>query len=314
MNEADYEKLVKEYEKIAKKADKPLLTFDDLVSSRLDLKKVLPPDTEEKRFKEAVRDVRYYESEMGIYLAFKNRDVEMLNNALYVAAQATQISNISQPGADHGYYGMNITPLILAANIPERINKLLKKEYGLSSAVQTGPILANLLMAIWFEDEELKTKAFEKAQKKLAQKITDYERGFINCYTSILQKDIDGVNNGLVDLCRGIYSFRGMDSFSKGFCIAAHAVYNLSHWAYGGELENSIKIPDEPNFCQELVQYQKEHGYKHGRVFNTYPPELDEFNKVMQCEPPEMHLIQDGRNRYIDTKRYLNDVLQILLA
>lgn len=316
MNEKDCRKLIKEYEKAAEKKDFPLYSFADLAEYRLKIKRAFPPENDEQKYKACLGEIGRHEAETCLYAAFRNRDMEMLNNALYVSAHVKQISNIRNPGIDHGYYGMNIIPDILAANIPDRISLLLKKEYGLSGASKTGPVLADLFMAVWFEDEELKSAALEKARKKLSQKITEYERGFIRCYAAILQNDTDGINDGLRELCRGIRTsgIPGKDFLSKGFCIEAHAVYNLSHQAFGGQLRDGIRIPDEPNFCQDLAVYQKNHGFMPGKVFNVYPPELDEYNKVLHCMPPAMHLRQEGRQRYLDTERFMNDVLKELMG
>ncbi len=321
MVEADYRKLVKEFEKLNADNSWYYLSFSDYVAflEEWTLKQEKKKELPTKRARIINVLVHSKAENLGAtsyYEAFKNRDIETLDNALYETAHLLQMTNIWSPGADHGYYGLNITPELLAANMPNRIEKLLPKENGLSSGAYSGAVIANLLMAIWYDDAALKKQAVERAQIKLTRKLTGYERGMINCYLAILQKDVDGLNDGLGELCKGWRKnmWFGMNPFNRGFCVPAHAAFNLAHLAYGRQLGDDVKMPKEANFCQDLAVYQKERGFKHGEVYHIYPPILNELNELMRFEPPTMHLLVVGKERYIDTKRFENDVVEGLMA
>ncbi len=85
--------------------------------------------------------------------------------SLFETAHIMQISNISATGTAHGFYGMNITPNLLAANMMERIRVILPKENGLGSYSFSGTHIANLLMSIIYKDFEFKEKALALSGK-----------------------------------------------------------------------------------------------------------------------------------------------------
>lgn len=51
--------------------------------------------------------------------------------AAYETAHLEQIGNISDTGTDHGFYGMRITPNLMAANMFDRLKLVLPEENGL---------------------------------------------------------------------------------------------------------------------------------------------------------------------------------------
>ena len=164
MDKNDYKVLITEYEKLnIERPDMYPLSFDEYVAGLKDSfsKTNYLNAPKEKQIKVTLLWMRAGCPLMKYYNVFKTQDIELLNNALYETAHLMQISNISGTGTDHGFYGMNITPNLLAANMMERIKLVLPKENGLGNYSFSGTHIANLLMAVIYEDFEIKEKALE---------------------------------------------------------------------------------------------------------------------------------------------------------
>ena len=323
MNDKDYKKLVKDYEKLhSTRPDLYILDYKDGFLSRNE--KVKNEKFLQRSEEEKIRTLLawlglnsgYYK--FKYYEAFKNRDMAMLDNALYETAIIEHLDCVTDPGYDHAFFAFRVIPQILAANIPERIEKLIPLENGpANNGYSAGPCIVNLLMAIWCENEELRGIAMEQAEKFLNRKITLLEKGFIDSYLGFLKKNPQMINEGLVELCQGGKKNRDSteDAFTRGFCVEAHGMYNLAHWAYNGELEKDIVMPDEPNFCQDLANYQMDRGYKHGDLYSEYPENLEIYNTILKANPPVMHLTPPVRKKSnLDAKRFETELIEEIIS
>ena len=320
MNEKDYAKLVKEYEKLhAAEPEEYIMDMNEEFEGLLEF-----VDDEFRSFsmeKQIEIMIKWIDMEstrqFKYYTAFKNRSMEMLDNVIYESALEEHVNCILSPGNDHAYFVFNVLPEILAANLPERVERIVPLENGAANnGFQACACIINLFMAIWYRDEELKAIAMAEAEKWLSKKITLQEKAYIDCYLGFLNKDPQAINSGLIEICQGGRKDRDINAnaFTKGFCIPAHAVYNLAHWAYGGELEKDIVMPDEANFCQDLAKYQKERGFKHGERFTVYPEELKMYDAILTAEPPVMHLGEPYRKKkMLDNERFAKELYADIL-
>lgn len=314
-----YEALIKEYEKMnIEQPGKYPLTFDECVNG---LKTLFSKENyinapKEKQIKIALLLMKNSYPLMKYYNAFKSCNMELLNNALFETAQLMQISNITSPGTDHGYYGMNITQNLLAANMMERIKLVLPEENGLSTGIYSGAHIANLLMAIIYDNLKFKERALVLSEKELTKKIPEHVKCWIKCMRAILLKDCEQFNEQLTLFCENYTKSKeyGMNNFNRKFCVEAHGIYNLAMWAYNGELKNNIAIPQVSNFCKDLAEFQEKNNFSMGRIVYIYPDNMDIFNKLLFCEPPKMFLKTDGKERVIDVDRFAQDIMKIILG
>ena len=313
MDDNDYKALLAEYEKLnMDRPDMYPLTFeeytDGLVSSFSNPKYMDAPI--EKQVKLALLFMNQGRPLMKYYNAFKAQDMVLLNNALFETAHLMQISNILATGTDHGFYGMNITPNLLAANMMEQVRLVLPEENGLGNYSFSGTHIANLLMAVMYKDFEYKEEALAQSEKELSKEIPEYLKCWIKCMREILLKDFVQFNEQLPAFCKAYMKCKefGMNGFSRRFCVEAHGLYNLAIWAYDGELREHIAMPQVSNFCQELALYQEEIGYSAGRIVHVYPESMDICNRLMYCEPPRMFLTNEGKMRKIDVERFAQDI------
>lgn len=312
MQDKDYQKLIKEYEKLNESEPELYpLTHEEKFA---DLKKWFSDErftslTKEKLVEVSITFMGDDYALMRYYKAFKSRDMEYMNDALFETAHLEQVGNIHSPDSDHGYYGLNITPHLLAANMFDRLGLVLPEENGLGNYSFIGTHIANLLMGILYDNGELRKNAVIRAEKELGKKKPEYLKLHIECMLAILRQDPETFNSKLREYCDASTKAKtfGMNAFNKGFCIEAHGLFNLAKWAFGGQMKDKIDMPDSKNFCQDLAQWQQDNGCKQGTVRTMYPEELDIFNKILSSKPVRMHLKKAGRELHIDTDRYFQD-------
>ena len=314
MDNNDYKILIKEYEKLnTDRPDMYPLSFNEYIERLANSfsKPNYQAASKEKQFKVALLWMRDGGALMKYYNAFKIQDMALLNNALFETAHIMQITNISSPGTDHGFYGMNITPNLLAANMMDRIKLILPVGNGLGNYSFSGTHIANLLMTVIYNDFEFKEQALALSEKELNKKIPEYIKCWIRCMRAVVLKDCDMFNEQLAAFCKAYMNCKefGMNGFNRRFCVEAHGLYNLAIWAYGGELKGHIEIPSATNFCQELALFQEQNNYSTGGIVHIYPESMDICNKIMRCEPPNMFLKNDGKKRIIDVERFAQDVV-----
>lgn len=313
MNSNDYKVLIKEYEKLnIERPDMYPLSFGEYIDGMKgnSIWENCLNAPREKQIKIILLWMRQGRPLMKYYSAFIANDMELLNNALFETAHLMQISNVSGTGADHGFYGMNITPNLLAANMMERIKLVLPEENGLGNDSFSGTHIANLLMAIIYNNPEFKEKASLLSEKELNKKIPEYLKCWIKCMRAILMKECEQFNEQLEAFCKNYMKCKefGMNNFNRRFCVEAHGMYNLAIWAYDGELKKSITMPQASNFCQDLAIFQKEKNFSAGEIVHIYPDSMNLCNQLMYCEPPKMFLKGEGKKRVIDVDRFVQDI------
>lgn len=177
MDDNDYKALLAEYEKLnMDRPDMYPLTFeeytDGLVSSFSNPKYMDAPI--EKQVKLALLFMNQGRPLMKYYNAFKAQDMVLLNNALFETAHLMQISNISATGTDHGFYGMNITPNLLAAFCKAYMKC---KEFGMNGFSRRFCVEAHGLynLAIWAYDGELREHIAMPQVSNFCQELTLYQ-------------------------------------------------------------------------------------------------------------------------------------------
>ncbi len=313
MNDKDYQKLIEEYEKLHnERADMyPLSVEETYTLRRKEIEMVAKKDSDyATKMKALLAMADDGDPLLKLYLAFKKQDMEYLNDMLYENAQMEQICQVMSPGTDHVFFSYNVLPALLAANLPERVELILPEENGLVNHPVSGAVIINLFMGIWYQNQDFINAGLEQADKKLGQKINGFEKAYISCLKDIALKDTEALGTDLDELCKCHAKRKdfGMTAFKKGFCTEAHAIYNLLHWVYNGELEDKVTMPKEKNFCQELALWQKDHDHQHGKVVTQYPDDLDIFNKMLYCELPKMGLVTVDKKRFIDVDKYAKDI------
>lgn len=316
MKNEDYEILRKAYEQLnGERPDIYVGAFEEQVTrlEMLFLKDRFIQMPKDKKAATAIVWLGDGDAMMKYYQAFKVHDMELLNDVLFETAQLLQIGNIMSPDTDHGYFGMKVTPNLMAANLMDRIKLLLPEENGIAACSYVGASIANLLMAILYDNVELKSDALKIAETELNKKNKKYCKLYIECMKAILQCDYETFNEKINLFCKAYMGVKeyGFNDFNRRFCIEAHGMYNLAKYAFDGAMRDKIALPAADNFCQELAVWQEEHNFCIGKIHYVYPEKLDFYNRLMHSTPVQMHLIKKGRKNYIDTDRYLEDIISV---
>lgn len=257
---------------------------------------------------------------LGIYQAFKRNDMCLLNDVIYQSACIKQISNISAWGGDHSYFSFHTLPEILASNSVSRISLLVPPKLGLcKNGHRIAKAKMNLIMALWYPDEEFIHEAQKNAEDVLKTKLALSDKASISYLLSLLNEDTAAASQYLNQFCAGKKKSQeyGETKFTRAFCIEAHGLFNLAHYVKNGELENNIKMPEQSNFSQDLAQWQQNNHYPQGSLFLSYPQPLDIVNILLSVTPPVNSLYQPyknekGRGKFdwcIDTETYKASVI-----
>jgi hypothetical protein len=314
VQDKEYKVLINEYEKLnTSRSDIYILSFEEQVSR---LEKLFAMDKfvsapRDKQIAVGLKWIKDGDSLMKYYCAFKSRDMNYLNDVLFETAHFLQMGDITSPGCDHGYHGMRITPNLLAANMMDRIKLLLPQELGISTYSFVGASIANILMAIMYDNRELKKDAEVIATKELKKKNPTYCQLHVECMLAILNQDYETFNYKINDYCNSYLKAKDFEfnAFNRRFCIEAHGMYNLARYAFDSVMKDKIAMPVAGNFCQELAMWQNEHGNAVGKTHHIYPESLDFYNRLVKAKPGQMYLIKEGKNLYIDTNKYLKDII-----
>lgn len=314
MNDKDYKKLIKEYEKLnASKSDIYPLSYDDCIERyrRLFWDERYIDATNEKKIKLAIILLKDDFHLLKYYLAFVDRDMQKLNDAIYETAHLNQISNILSTSTDHGFYGLRITPELMACNLFDRLHFVLPCENKLSMGRYIGAAITNILMGILYPENYSTDVVKTMANKNLSKKNPEYYKLHIECMIAILEKNAEDFNEKINLYCEAYKKNKefDMNPFNRGFCIEAHGMYNLARWAYEGAMKDDIVMPIATNFCQELAEWQEAHDDTSGSILYSLPEDLSIINQLKCCRPVQMNLIIRGKELIIDTDRFLQDLI-----
>ncbi|MCF0144456.1 MAG: hypothetical protein HUJ79_05065, partial [Firmicutes bacterium] len=284
MEEKDYNRLIKEYEKLNKaRPDIYKLSYNEQIESleRCLQKYPFTDETKEREIEVLLKWIRNDRSLAKYYKAFCDRDMAYLNDVLYETGHILQLGDVLADDIDHGIFGWRVTPELMAANMFDRLPLLLPYENGLATYNFVTTSIANLLIAIIHEDTGFAKEAKQQAMKELGKKNPEYVKLRIECMMAILDQDPDTFNEKIGPFCKAWMKGQewGMNAFTKGFCVEAHGMYNLAKWAYGGVMKDQIRMPDEKNFCQDLALWQEEHGCMPGKTRHYFPESIDIYNK-----------------------------------
>lgn len=316
MEEKDYQDYIEEYKKLDKSTGSEVywFSFDDEIAYLRERMKVIAASNQpaDKKVSVAIKTMQLERRMlMNYYKAFSDRNIEFLNDVLFENAHLLQMRQISDPGCDHGVFGMRVSTNLLAANLFEDVKKLLPFENGIAKYSPIGTSIANLLMAVLYDNREFTKEAVDFAKKALGKKAAQYDKLHVECMLAIVEKDYEAFNEKLELYCK---AFKKNNDFfliqlGKRFVIEAHGLYNLAKWAYAGEMKEKIVIPVADNFCQELARYQDENNHVPGKIRHVYPEDLDFYNQLMVANPVKMHLVSRGKKLFVDTDRYLAEMI-----
>ena len=213
-------------------------------------------------------------------------------NRLHIATTAALGS-----GADHGSFFVQAV-LAFACNDYELIKKILPLSAGLSKN-SYWKVMANLLMAVFYKDDDIKAKAVAGAMEYLKTKRKLYERLICEYLLAILNKDVETAGECLEKLCRSITKAAMIQEecvsdvtaveLSKAVCLFGHGLCGAADYYLPEEIYDRMHLPDVNTFLTEYEIYRRRHkGNKH-QVLVRFYGQYDFLNDVI-CLLPDISL------------------------
>lgn len=190
------------------------------------------------------------------------------------------------PGTFGGYDHCNAFYSVLASfacgaeNIIERVYPY---ELGLTkNGYSLFVIGSNLIMAVYYKDEEMLEQAMVKADKFVNSKATKWDRNVIQFLVNILNKNFEEANKNLQDVCKGYGRLQNAQFiFSPtDFCLPAHGLYCIAEkWLLEEEFAQ-IKMPVHKSFSAGYASWRSENPDYVPGIYMKYPEEMDVVNKI----------------------------------
>ncbi len=139
---------------------------------------------------------------------------------------------------------------------------------------------SNLLIAKYYNDEEMLVIAIEAANKYVKSKASRWERWVIQFLLDILDKDYAAANNSLLEVCKGYSRVQKPLQSIEDICIPAHGLYCIAaQWLTVEEFTN-IKMPNHKAFLQEYAQWRRVNRNPHLKPYMIYPEKMEIINKI----------------------------------
>ena len=245
---------------------------------------------------------------LGLSIAFQNNDYELLNNSIYHYSKH-RLLDITSAGYDRCWYFWNCLDG-MACNYKEIIEKCYPVELGLcNNGYPFYVVASNLLMSLWYENQQWMEIAYPAGEKFLRQKKGLWEKAIIAYLMALSNNDMDKATEELSNVCK--YSTR-LDRPKLYKCLSteAHGLYQLARYILSEDEFNQIGLPDNDNFCKGLISWQREHEYpEKGKFILHYPDKLDVMNRILELPLPECILINSGKKKTIDVEQMKKNLI-----
>lgn len=255
--------------------------------------------------------------EFGFYVAFQKLDYELLNNVLYQTSRQKLLDRaMTASGTDHCNVLMNVLSAF-SCNDFETIDCFFPKNLEHSKGKYYTEISVNLLKVLYYNETERKEEAFQKAEKFLSKKITAWERYVILYFKSLINQDSKEASSCLQELCTAYQKMEHSvgklyNKLAKYFASEIHGLYRFAK-VINQELFNSITRPNHLSFSEEFELWQKENNYPKGKIFYSYPQEMDYMNKIFEAKLPTVSLYKPYPNKnelYKDIDKFTKDLTE----
>ncbi len=247
-------------------------------------------------------------NDFAFYNLYQKIDFESLNNVLcQTSRQSLLNSGLLASGTDH----CNVLMKVLSAfscNDFEVIDYFLPKNLAHSKGKYYTEVSVNLLKVLYFKEFELKEEALQKADKFLSKKITAWEKYVILYFKAIISQNPEEASNCLQELCLAYQKMEHSvgklkNKLAKYFAPEIHGLYRFAR-VINQDFFDNITQPKHHSFSEEFEFWQKENNYPKGKLFYSYPKEMDYLNKIFEAELPTVAL----HNPYPTRKELYKDV------
>lgn len=190
------------------------------------------------------------------------------------------------PGSSGGYDHCRNTLHILEAftcgdyDVMERI---LPLELGLTKNGYPFYIaMSNLLMGMWYKDEELLQKAMDAAEKFVSTKKPQWEHSGVAYLLALHKEDVEAIGKHLQEFCSG-YMRADFSKAMKQLCVPAHGLYCLAEKLLPIELFQQVQMPEHKSFSQGFANWRMDHPHPSLNLYFEYPAPLEVLNQILMA-------------------------------
>lgn len=246
---------------------------------------------------------------IGLATAFQTNDYELLHNSIYHYSKH-RLLHISDSGYDHCTYFWKVMDS-MACNYKDVIESCYPEQLGLcQNGYPLFVVASNLLMALWYENEQWMELAFPAGEKFLNQKKGRWEKAIVTFLMALSTKDMAKASEELSNVCK--FSTRiDRHKIYKSLCTEAHGLYHIARNILAEDDFLRIEVPTHDNFCSGLLLWQKEHDYpERGKMIITYPEELNIMNRILELSLPQCTLVGSGKKQTVDVESMQRKLLE----
>jgi hypothetical protein len=255
---------------------------------------------------------------VGVYTAFKNNDMELLNNVIYLSACMCHIDAVS--GYDHGAFAYELLPLLFSARLFDRVKLAVPEEIGMShnGYTKVSSTIVNLIMALLYKRDDFAVYAKKCAEECLTKKQTISEKSMLCFLLALCDKDSSEASAQLAEICRGTSKNKEpyTTPFDRMLSLQAIGMYNFAVYIEP-DFAKKIDLPNNQNFCRSFISWQLQHRDYTGKPFIHYDAPLDFYNTVLTTIPPAITLCEDHGKPFkclsVDIKKFRYELIQRIL-
>lgn len=239
---------------------------------------------------------------LGLAMAFENEDYQLLNDAIYHHTKHRLLA-VSATGCDHS---SNFGAVLdgMACDYQEGIEQCFPEALGLcTNGYPMFVVGGNLLMALWYQNEEWLPTAYQAGEKFLGQKKGLWEKAVISFLLALADQDPRRASEALNDVAN--YS-RRLDNpkLYKAFCTEAHGLYQIAKHLLSAADFKKIQLEDKKNISHAFIAWQEKKAlHSERRLIVNYPAELQVLNDILQLPIPVSQLTGKGKRKILDDEQ-----------
>ena len=154
----------------------------------------------------------------------------------------------------------------------------------------------NMVYAITYHDNEVGNKAQAELSAFMGKKRTQFDLKLAKFFYDLYQKDVDGINCGLQELCdlmgkckwinEHIYGlYKNIRSLGNAVAIFIHGLYHIvMKFLKDSPLIEKIKMPEHKSFIKEYEEFNKEHDFPEPQNFINFDQIAKFINLSIKAE------------------------------
>lgn len=242
----------------------------------------------------------------GFFTVFENNYFEEINDVIFQTSRNQLLHRATlASGTDHCLSLMDVLSAF-SCNDFEIIDSFFPKNL-FSEGVYFSSICVNLLTVMYYKQDDLAQEALQRADKFLEKKNTTWDKNIVLYFLALYHRNVNEANEALQNLCTAYQKMEHSvmsiyNKMEKCFATEVHGLYRLAKLIDEEFFEN-LTMPKHHCFFQEFELWHKENNYPKGKVFYTYPQEMDYLNRIYKAKIPKVTL-----KKYKSTPKLMKDV------